>query len=800
MPALACCVDAAAVAPPGYAAFIAGDSSLPSAVPFSTSTADAADSNSTHWSPAHSSALYRIDGWGAPYFSVNNAGNITVRPYGTDSLAHQEIDLLKIVKKVSDPKSVGGLGLQLPLIVRVPDVLKNRLESLQSAFESAIQAQGYESHYQGVYPVKCNQDRFVVQDIVKFGAPFRFGLEAGSKPELLLAMSCLCKGNPEALLVCNGFKDAEYIFLALLARKLALNTVIVLEEEEEVDLVIEISKKLYVRPVIGVRAKLRTKHSGHFGSTSGEKGKFGLTTIQILRVVKKLQDSGMLDCLQLLHFHIGSQIPSTALLQAGVVEAAQIYSELARLGADMKVIDIGGGLGIDYDGSKSGNSDLSVSYGLQEYASAVVNAVRFVCDRKSIKHPIICSESGRAIVSHHSILIFEAMSATAPTTPAMNQVDLPFILEGLSEDARFKEGTLGIEQLAAVDGLCDLVSKVVDASEPARTYHVNLSIFTSIPDFWSIGQIFPIVPIHRLDERPEVRGILSDLTCDSDGKIDKFIGGETSLPLHGLEGNGGGSSGGANGRYYLGMFLGGAYQESLGGVHNLFGGPSVVSVSQSDGPYSFAVTRAAPGPSCGDVLRVMQHEPELMFETLKHRAEEFCGQDHGNEGTHAALVSTIARSFHNMPYLVVASPCSLTAMNNNGFYYCNEEDYNAAVDSGARSFIVRLSWVSSVPMQKEMVMRSGSASLEMVRYQESEFFVVGSSMDVVVMLILENSVEEAEPEFKCLHLDGNPLQQHPPLVSLYGGPVGINRQNLLEGDPKCCIPAQTKLFIWTMIK
>ncbi|KAK8260231.1 hypothetical protein V6Z11_D13G108700 [Gossypium hirsutum] len=715
MPALACCVDAAAVALPGYAAFIAGDSSLPSAVPFSASTADAADSNSTHWSPAHSSALYRIDGWGAPYFSVNNAGNITVRPYGTDTLAHQEIDLLKIVKKVSDPKSVGGLGLQLPLIVRVPDVLKNRLESLQSAFESAIQAQGYESHYQGVYPVKCNQDRFVVQDIVKFGAPFRFGLEAGSKPELLLAMSCLCKGNPEALLVCNGFKDAEYIFLALLARKLALNTVIVLEEEEEVDLVIEISKKLYVRPVIGVRAKLRTKHSGHFGSTSGEKGKFGLTTIQILRVVKKLQDSGMLDCLQLLHFHIGSQIPSTALLQAGVVEAAQIYSELARLGADMKVIDIGGGLGIDYDGSKSGNSDLSVSYGLQEYASAVVNAVRFVCDRKSIKHPIICSESGRAIVSHHSILIFEAISATAPTTPAMNQVDLPFILEGLSEDARvncwnlsqaamrhetetcfvyadqlkqrcveqFKEGTLGIEQLAAVDGLCDLVSKVVDASEPARTYHVNLSIFTSIPDFWSIGQIFPIVPIHRLDERPEVRGILSDLTCDSDGKIDKFIGGETSLPLHGLEGNGGGSSGGANGRYYLGMFLGGAYQESLGGVHNLFGGPSVVSVSQSDGPYSFAVTRAAPGPSCGDVLRVMQHEPELMFETLKHRAEEFCGQDHGNEGTHAALVSTIARSFHNMPYLVVASPCSLTAMNNNGFYYCNEEDYNAAVDSGA---------------------------------------------------------------------------------------------------------------------
>ncbi|KAK8582376.1 hypothetical protein V6N13_069154 [Hibiscus sabdariffa] len=713
MPALACCVDAAAVAPPGYAAFVAGDSSLPAVVPFASSTVAAVNSNSTHWSPAHSSALYRIEGWGAPYFSVNDSGNITVRPYGMGTLAHQEIDLLKIVKKVSDPKSVGGLGLQFPLIVRVPDVLKNRLESLNSAFESAIQNQGYESHYQGVYPVKCNQDRFVVEDIVKFGSPFRFGLEAGSKPELLLAMSCLCKGNPEALLVCNGFKDAEYIFLALLARKLALNTVIVLEEEEEVNLVIEISKKLSVRPVIGVRAKLRTKHSGHFGSTSGEKGKFGLTTTQILRVVKKLQDSGMLDCLQLLHFHIGSQIPSTALLQAGVGEAAQIYSELVRLGAGMKVIDIGGGLGIDYDGSKSGNSDLSVSYGLQEYASAVVNAIRFVCDRKSIKHPIICSESGRAIVSHHSILIFEAISATAPT--AMNPADLPYILEGLSEDARadcwnlieaglrhenetclvyadqlkqryvdrFKDGTLGIEQLAAVDGLCDFVSNMVDASEPTRTYHVNLSIFTSIPDFWSIGQVFPIVPIHRLDKRPDVRGVLSDLTCDSDGKIDKFIGGETSLPLHELEGNGGGGGGGANGRYYLGMFLGGAYQESLGGVHNLFGGPSVVSVSQSDGPHSFVVMRAVPGPSCGDVLRVMQHEPELMFETLKHRAEEFCGQDHSDDGNYAALVGTIAQSFHNMPYLVAACPCSLTAMSNNGFYYPNEEDYNIAVQSGA---------------------------------------------------------------------------------------------------------------------
>ncbi|KAJ7978534.1 Arginine decarboxylase [Quillaja saponaria] len=712
MPALACCVDAA-VAPPGYA--FAGDSSLlappvqfSGALPATTDAATDAVENSS-WTPALSAALYKIDGWGAPYFSVNSSGNISVRPHGSETLAHQEIDLLKIVKKVSDPKFLGGLGLQLPLIVRLPDVLKNRLESLNSAFEFAIQSQCYESHYQGVYPVKCNQDRFVVEDIVKFGSSFRFGLEAGSKPELLLAMSCLCKGNPEALLVCNGFKDSEYISLALVARKLALNTVIVLEQEEELDLVIDLSKKLCIRPVIGIRAKLRTRHSGHFGSTSGEKGKFGLNTTQIVRVVRKLEQAGMLDCLQLLHFHIGSQIPSTTLLADGVGEAAQVYCELVRLGAHMQVIDIGGGLGIDYDGSKSSESDISVGYSLEEYAAAVVQAIRYVCDRKSIKHPIICSESGRAIVSHHSVLIFEAVSASAYESPTLSSLGLQYLVEGFTEDAgsdyqnlsgaamrgeydtcllytdklkqrcveQFKEGSLSIEQLAAVDGLCDLVCKAIGAADPVRTYHVNLSVFTSIPDLWGIGQLFPIVPIHRLDQRPSVRGTLSDLTCDSDGKVDKFIGGESSLPLHELEGEGGGGD-----RYYLGMFLGGAYEEALGGVHNLFGAPSVVRVSQSDGPHSFAVTRAVPGPSSADVLRVMQHEPELMFQALKHRAEE-CGQDDGLANA-AALASSLAHSFNNMPYLVAASSCCMTAMNNNGFYYYNKDDLNAtAADSAA---------------------------------------------------------------------------------------------------------------------
>lgn len=677
MPAVAC-IDTPV--PPGYGFAWDGSLPLPGAYPCGPpATAIIPTVHDVHssWSIDLSAALYKLDGWGSPYFTINTAGNISVRSYGSATLPYQEIDLMKVVQKASDSKSSGGLGLQLPIIVRFPDVLKNRLESLHSAFHFAIHSTGYDSHYQGIYPVKCNQDRYIVEDIVEFGSPFRFGLEAGSKPELLLAMSSLTRGNPDALLICNGYKDFEYVSLALMGRTLGLNTVIVLEQEEELDTVVEASHKLGVRPVIGLRARLRTKHSGHFGSTSGEKGKFGLTTSQILSVANKLQKLEMLDCLQLLHFHIGSQIPSTGLLADGVTEAAQIYCELSRLGAGMGVIDIGGGLGIDYDGSHSSCSDMSVGYSLDEYASTVVQAIQFACDRKHVRHPVICSESGRALVSHHSVLVFEAVSSTAADPGALGQ-NLANLLDALEDDAladyrnltaaavrsdydtciiyadqlkrrcveQFKDGLLGLEHLAAVDALCDLVAREVTTSDAVRTYHVNLSIFTSIPDYWAIGQLFPIAPIHRLDQRPAVNGVLSDLTCDSDGKIDTFIGGRKSLPLHEL------SSGG---RYYLGMFLGGAYQEALGGLHNLFGGPSVVRVARSDGPHPFAVTRAAPGPSCAGVLRAMRHEPELMFESLKRRAEE-CAR-----GSAEAITCGLARAFNSMPYLVHAADDAMAA-------------------------------------------------------------------------------------------------------------------------------------------
>ncbi|CAL9769897.1 unnamed protein product [Musa acuminata subsp. burmannicoides] len=668
MPALAC-VDAAAP-PPGYV--FAWDGALPAPGTFPGDTPTTASGvtadRPSDWSTDLSASLYRIEGWGAPYFCVNSDGDIAVRPHGAATLAHQEIDLMKVVKKATDPKSAGGLGLRLPLLVRLPDVLKHRLESLQQAFDFAIRSNVYGSRYQGVYPVKCNQDRYIVEDVVEFGAPFRFGLEAGSKAELLLAMSCLTRGSPDAFLICNGYKDEEYIALALFARSMDLNTVIVLEQEEELDTVVDTSQRLGVRPVIGLRAKLRTKHSGHFGSTSGEKGKFGLTTAQILSVARKLQRLDMLDCLQLLHFHIGSQIPTTSLLSDGVGEAAQIYCELARLGAAMRVIDIGGGFGIDYDGSHSDASDMSVGYGLDEYAGAVVRAVMFACDRKRVRHPIICSESGRALVSHQSVLIFEAVSSNATRAAPSSSVgpNPALFLDELADDARsdynnlmaaayrgeyetcavyanqlkqrcidhFKDGVLGLEHLAAVDGLCDLVAEELGVADPVRTYHINLSLFASMPDFWAIGQLFPVVPIHHLDQQPGVKGILSDLTCDSDGKVDRFIGGQSSLPLHEIKG----------GEYYLGMFLGGAYQEALGGLHNLFGGPSVVRVAQSDGPHCFAVTLAVPGRSCADTLRAMRHEPEAMMAALGHRAGECAAGD--------AVLCAIARAFDSMPYLV----------------------------------------------------------------------------------------------------------------------------------------------------
>ncbi|MCO5558779.1 hypothetical protein L7F22_012366 [Adiantum nelumboides] len=653
------------------------------------------------WSASKSSSLYKISSWGSSYFTVNASGHMAVRPFGPDTKPNDEIDILQTLQKAMEDQLLGDLCPISPVIVRFPDILKNRLERLQSAFDIGIKALRYQGHFQGVFPVKCNQDRFVVENIVEFGKPYSFGLEAGSKPELLLAMSSLCKGCPDALLICNGYKDAEYVSLALLARKIKLNCVIVLEQEEELDLVLDMSRKLCIEPLIGLRAKLNTKHAGHFGETSGENGKFGLSCAQIIGVVCKLRRSKMLHCLQLLHFHIGSQIPSLHVLNDGVSEAAHIYCELSLMGANMQYIDIGGGLGVDYDGSCSAESDMSVGYSMEEYAKEVVLAVKRACQMKGVKQPTLCSESGRALVSHHSVLVFMVLSSEEKNGHFVGdkglslEVDdmLPEPLCNLQEclaslvrvgnyesaleyaqcmkltsAGYFKEGALSLMQLAFVNTLYELVAAMVEKKrydmatydgiygqwykEAAYNviYHINLSIFKSMPDTWAIGQRFPIVPLHRLDEEPTVRAILSDLTCDSDGKITTFVGnGELAtraayMKAHLLQ----------EGKpYYMGMFLGGAYQEALGGMHNLFGAPPVVHIMQAtrgEGNMgNLQVLKVNSGQNIYDVLKCMQYEPFTMLETLHGELQNSLkdGDCHDQEEAMCALDG----SFFSSTYL-----------------------------------------------------------------------------------------------------------------------------------------------------
>ncbi|KAI5057931.1 hypothetical protein GOP47_0027946 [Adiantum capillus-veneris] len=661
------------------------------------------------WDARKSSSLYKVDSWGAPYFCVSAMGTMAVKPRGCDTKLSEDIDIMSVVKKVIRPKSKGGLGLSTPIIIRFLDVLHDRLRRLQSAFDDAIQAEGYDGCFQGVFPVKCNQDRSVVENIVECGKPFGFGLEAGSKPELLLAMTCLCKGSADALLICNGYKDAEYIYLALIARKIGFNCVIVLEQEEEIDLVLNMSKKLSIDPVIGLRAKLSTKHAGHFGGTSGEKGKFGLSCNEIMTIVNKLRCADKLGCLQLLHFHIGSQIPSLAILNDGVSEAAHIYCELSLMGAGMKFIDIGGGLGVNYDGTNSGQSDMSVGYTMEEYALEVVQAVNRACTLKGVKQPTLCSESGRALVSHHSVLVFNVLSSHVKS--AHMEKGVPLEVDGLPQDVKsihtnlinsarvcdyeaafesakmlkhmctelFKQGRFKLAQLAAINNIYDMVDASVEGSKravntafmdrlfdveesnsmqgPNATYHVNLSIFRSMPDTWAIGQLFPIVPIHRLHEEPKVRATLSDLTCDSDGKVAFFIGKDKKgrslnyLKVHELE---------EGKAYYIGMFLGGAYQEALGNLHNLFGSPCVVNVSKNGVMKNgFNVSIASSGQTASDVLKVMQYEPSDMIATLKIHIERslFLCESGGDDTDNAAMgfVQALARCFTSSTYLSISN-------------------------------------------------------------------------------------------------------------------------------------------------
>jgi arginine decarboxylase len=625
------------------------------------------------WTIEDSEKLYRIQGWGEPYFSINAAGHVTVSPKGDRG---GSLDLCELVE------SLKQRNLALPLLIRFSDILEDRIERLNSCFARAIARYNYKNVYRGVFPVKCNQHRQLIQDLVRFGQPHHFGLEAGSKPELMIALATL--KTPGALLICNGYKDREYIETAILAQRLGQTSVIVLEQIEEVELAIAASIALGIKPILGVRAKLTTKGVGRWGGSTGDRAKFGLTIPEIIRAVGELEKAGMLDCLQLLHFHIGSQISSISVIKDAIREASHIYVELAKLGANMNYLDVGGGLGVDYDGSKT-NFHASKNYNMQNYANDVVAGVKDACDERKIQVPIIISESGRAIASHQSVLVFDVLGTSDVPREVPEPIDenahqiprnLYEIYQSISPEnyqevyhdaIQFKEeavslfnlGYLGIAERAKTEQLywacCNKIQGIARQKEyvsedledlekvMASIYYINLSVFQSVPDSWAINQLFPIMPINRLDEEPTQRGILADLTCDSDGKIDQFIDlrdVKSVLELHTLT---------PGEPYYLALFLGGAYQEIMGNLHNLFGDANAVHIQLT--PSGYHIEHVVKGDTMKEVLSYVQYDAESLVESIRRQTEAALQQNKITLSESQLLLQNYERSLSQYTYL-----------------------------------------------------------------------------------------------------------------------------------------------------
>jgi arginine decarboxylase len=625
------------------------------------------------WTIEDSEKLYRIQGWGEPYFSINAAGHVTVSPKGDRG---GSLDLCELVE------SLKQRNLALPLLIRFSDILEDRIERLNSCFARAIARYNYKNVYRGVFPVKCNQHRQLIQDLVRFGQPHHFGLEAGSKPELMIALATL--KTPGALLICNGYKDRDYIETAILAQRLGQTSVIVLEQIEEVELAIAASIALGIKPILGVRAKLTTKGVGRWGGSTGDRAKFGLTIPEIIRAVGELEKAGMLDCLQLLHFHIGSQISSISVIKEAIREASHIYVELAKLGANMNYLDVGGGLGVDYDGSKT-NFHASKNYNMQNYANDVVAGVKDACDERKIQVPIIISESGRAIASHQSVLVFDVLGTSDVPREVPEPIDenahqiprnLYEIYQSISPEnyqevyhdaIQFKEeavslfnlGYLGIAERAKTEQLywacCNKIQGIARQKEyvsedledlekvMASIYYINLSVFQSVPDSWAINQLFPIMPINRLDEEPTQRGILADLTCDSDGKIDQFIDlrdVKSVLELHTLK---------PGEPYYLALFLGGAYQEIMGNLHNLFGDANAVHIQLT--PSGYHIEHVVKGDTMKEVLSYVQYDSESLVESIRRQTEAALQQNKITLSESQLLLQNYERSLSQYTYL-----------------------------------------------------------------------------------------------------------------------------------------------------
>ena len=597
------------------------------------------------WKLSDAFETYRVNEWGKGYFGINNLGNVTVMPTKDPEAT---IDLKELIDQLQ------ARGIQLPILVRFTDILRHRVSEIHAAFQKSIEEFDYKGKYCCVYPIKVNQQRQVVEEILDFGKPFQFGLEAGSKPELLAVMALTNGGNTP--IICNGFKDEEFIHMTMLARKIGKNIIPVVEKFTELELIVKQAEITGVRPVIGIRAKLAARGAGRWRSSAGYRSKFGLTLTEMLEAVDYLKQRGMVDCLQLVHFHLGSQITNIRSIKAALTEVGRVYTEMHRIGANVNYIDVGGGLGIDYDGSQS-DFESSINYTLQEYANDVVFRIKSVCDDAGVPHPTIISESGRAMVGYHSLLVFDVVGVSnfdrytvppqIPDDGPQQLADLFAIFQDLKKknlqesyhDAlqavdeavnMFNLGTINIEQRALIERLfwavCSKILRMVREldytpeelqgleSMLSDTYFCNFSVFQSMPDSWAIKQLFPIMPIHRLTENPTRKAVLGDITCDSDGKIDQFIDlrdVRNTLQLHEFTGQ----------PYYLGAFLLGAYQEILGDLHNLFGDTNAVHVSLDENNH-LNIDEVIKGDTVREVLAYVQYKADELTDRIRKDVEK----------------------------------------------------------------------------------------------------------------------------------------------------------------------------------
>ena len=601
------------------------------------------EQDTRRWTVADAADLYEVAGWGKGYFSINAEGHVCVHPEKDPKRA---IDLKLLIDRLA------VRGLQTPVLVRFRDLIQYRLAEIKAAFDQAVKEHDYRGRYQCIYPIKVNQQRQVVEEVLRFGRPYEFGLEAGSKPELLAVIALASNDVP---IVCNGFKDEKFIETAMLAQKIGRQIFLVIEKYTDLKLILHYAKQVGVRPNIGIRVKLASPGSGRWQASGGHRSKFGLTVSEVLRALAELEEAGMQDCFKLLHFHLGSQITNIRHIKGALNEAARIYVDLARHGAGLQYLDVGGGLGIDYDGSQT-NFESSANYTLQEYANDVVFHIQSVCEEAGVEHPTIFSESGRAIVAYHSVLVFNVLGVSdrgeegnifdLPEDAEQPLIDLRDTYQGLTvrnvlesyHDAQqaldmainlFGAGYLPLEQRSQAESLfwalCRKIQRMMRQLEYipeelegldallSDTYFCNFSLFQSMPDSWAIKQLFPIMPIHRLNERPTHYAVLGDITCDSDGKIERFIDRrdvKRALPLHNFDGQ----------HYHLGVFLVGAYQEILGDLHNLFGDTNAVHVSM-DAEGEVLVETVIKGDSVSEVLQYVQFDPKILFGQLRAAVE-----------------------------------------------------------------------------------------------------------------------------------------------------------------------------------